>query len=92
LKSEGVQFILKNFDKLFSMIELIDQIDFHQLHFVYENILVNSKLIVLIILYIKLILVLYRVEIFSRFLVNTITYIYLFIDVNLDILDLQFRA
>ncbi|CAH1732771.1 unnamed protein product [Aphis gossypii] len=42
LKSEGAQSIFKNFDKLFSMIELIDQIDFHQLHFVYEKILVNS--------------------------------------------------
>lgn len=82
MKSEGAQSIFKNFDKLFSMIELIDQIDFHQLHFVYEKILVNSKLIVLITLYINLILGLYRVEIFSRFLVNTITYIYLFINVK----------
>jgi len=74
------------------MIELIDQIDFHHLHFVYENILVNSKLIVLITLHINLILGLYRVEMFARFLVNKITYIYLFINVSLDILDLLFRA
>jgi len=44
LKSEGAQSIFKNFDKIFSMIEFIDQTDYRDLHYVYENILVKSKL------------------------------------------------
>lgn len=40
---EGAQSILKNFDKLFSVIELIDQIEYYDLHYVYEEILVKSK-------------------------------------------------
>jgi len=44
LKSEGAQSIFKNFDKIFSVIEFIDQTDYKELHFVYENILVKSKL------------------------------------------------
>lgn len=43
LNSEGAQFIFKNFDKLFSVIEFIDRIDYRDLHYVYEKILVNSK-------------------------------------------------
>lgn len=42
LNSEGAQFIFKNFDKLFSVIEFIDRIDYRDLHYVYEKILVNS--------------------------------------------------
>ncbi|XP_060833475.1 condensin complex subunit 1 [Rhopalosiphum padi] len=42
LNSEGAQSIFKNFDKLFSVIEFIDQIDYQDLHYVYEKILVKS--------------------------------------------------
>lgn len=42
LKSEGAQFIFKNFDTIFSVIEYIDQTDYHLLHYVYEKILVKS--------------------------------------------------
>lgn len=44
LTSEGAPFILKHFDKLFSIIEYIDHIDYNDLHDVYDEILVKSKL------------------------------------------------
>jgi len=45
LNTQGAEFIFKNFDHLFSVIEYLDQIDYKQLHDVYENILVKSNLI-----------------------------------------------
>lgn len=44
LKLEGARAIFKNFDKLFSLIEFIEQIDYRDLHYVFEEILVKSKL------------------------------------------------
>jgi len=44
LTSEGAQFIYKHFDTIFSVIEFIDQTDYNDLHYVYEKILVKSKL------------------------------------------------
>jgi len=46
LNTEGAEFIFKYFDELFSVIEYLDQIDYKQLHYVYENILVKSNLII----------------------------------------------
>lgn len=48
LEMDGLQSIFKNFDKLFSVIEFIDQIDYLHLHDFFENILIRSKLIYLI--------------------------------------------
>lgn len=44
LDLEGAQAIFKNFDKLFSVIELIEQLDYPNLHYVFDEILVKSKL------------------------------------------------
>lgn len=43
LNDDGAQFILKDFDILFSVIEYIDQINYRELHYIYENILVKSN-------------------------------------------------
>lgn len=44
LDLEGAQAIFKNFDKLFSIIEFIDQLDYPNLHYVYDELLLKSKL------------------------------------------------
>lgn len=43
LNLEGAKSIFKNFDKLFSVIEFIEQTDYYDLHYIYEEILVKSK-------------------------------------------------
>ncbi|XP_050546197.1 condensin complex subunit 1 isoform X2 [Daktulosphaira vitifoliae] len=42
LNLDGAVSILKNFDKLFSLIEFVDQLEYKDLHFIYDEILVKS--------------------------------------------------
>ncbi|XP_050420511.1 condensin complex subunit 1 [Adelges cooleyi] len=42
LNVDGAVFVLNNFDKLFSVIEYVDQLEYRDLHYVYDEILVKS--------------------------------------------------
>lgn len=57
LNSDGAPFILNDFDKLFSMIEFMNEINYCDLHYIYEEILVKSKLYCYIHLQIYLIVI-----------------------------------